>query len=323
MPKVEARKRLFIASSAEALNVARSIQLQMDRYAQTEVWTDGTFRPTDYYSESLERQLEVADCGVFILTADDLISSRGVDSPAPRDNVILELGMFTGRLGRARTVILHPRENRPKLPTDLHGVVTLDYELDSDIGSVRTEDLTAGLAPACIRLADHLRSLTPRSQYVSWEKTCSLVRSLARDLRAKPKEGGYSFDFILGISHGGIVVADLLSMMSNRVPTMALWPECDDLDCDEFSFAPMNNWVNQGLPAVLQDSRVNRILIVDDLAGRGITLKRAKDAIVAIAPGKTVKTAALISSTRMEEPVDYTAMQADRRIETPFRLILH
>jgi hypothetical protein len=38
---------------------------------------------------------------VLIITPDDVVSSRDIEAQAPRDNVMFELGLFMGRLGRA------------------------------------------------------------------------------------------------------------------------------------------------------------------------------------------------------------------------------
>ena len=59
---------------------------------------------------------------VILLTPDDL-GGQSVEAlqPRARQNVILELGYFIGRLGRARVCTM--RKNNVELPTDIIGVV--------------------------------------------------------------------------------------------------------------------------------------------------------------------------------------------------------
>jgi predicted nucleotide-binding protein len=64
------------------------------------------------------------------MTADDMTVSRGLRKKTPRDNVVFELGLFMGAIGRDRTFIVSPRKNDLKLPTDLLGVTHLSYEAD-------------------------------------------------------------------------------------------------------------------------------------------------------------------------------------------------
>src|SRR4029453_17942183 len=70
--------------------------------------------------------------------------------PTARDNVVFELGLFTGRLGRDRAFILMPKNSDFHLPTDLLGVSTATFQPPS-----RPDRLEAALGPAChdIRLA--------------------------------------------------------------------------------------------------------------------------------------------------------------------------
>lgn len=152
------RIRVFIISSAEALPIARAIQnaLANDPFLTT-VWTDGVFRVANYTLESLEAQIANSDFAIAIAHADDLTESRGKAWPSPRDNVIFELGLFMGRLGRARAILVEPREEKVKLPSDLAGLTTISYQFE------KGADLASLLAPACNRLRDHINGLGPNN----------------------------------------------------------------------------------------------------------------------------------------------------------------
>ncbi|BCB79993.1 hypothetical protein GCM10022251_08250 [Phytohabitans flavus] len=75
----------------------------------------------------------------------DRLIERGVEHPAPRDNVIFELGLFMGRIGPSRTFFLYDAARAPKRPTDVIGVTGLSYR-QRDPGSIHAGDLatTAG-----------------------------------------------------------------------------------------------------------------------------------------------------------------------------------
>lgn len=150
--------RVFIISSAEALPIARVVQsaFQYDPFL-TKVWTDGVFRIASYTLQDLESEIDSSDFAVAIAHSDDLTESRGKDWPSPRDNVIFELGLFMGRLGRARAVLMEPREERIKLPSDLSGVTTIPYRFE------KGADSAALLAPACNALREHILALGPNN----------------------------------------------------------------------------------------------------------------------------------------------------------------
>lgn len=150
--------RIFIMSSAEALPVARAIQnaFQHDPFL-TALWTDGCFRIANYTLQSLEEQIDDSDFAVAIAHADDMTESRGKDWPTPRDNVIFELGLFMGRLGRSRAILMEPRAEKVKLPSDLAGLTTIAYRFE------KGSDAAALLAPACNALRDHINALGPNN----------------------------------------------------------------------------------------------------------------------------------------------------------------
>src|SRR5438132_1480995 len=96
---------IFIASASEGLDVAKAVRdaLQTNIGFQPRIWDEGTFKPSMTFIEALEQELAQSDFAVLTLTPDDQSNSRGKVTMAPRDNVLLELGLFMGRLGRERT----------------------------------------------------------------------------------------------------------------------------------------------------------------------------------------------------------------------------
>lgn len=119
---------LFLGSSTEGLTVAETLN---DRFRKQPVvsrlWTLGVFQPSSTAIESLVKIAGLADFAIFVLTADDVTFSRRKKQQSPRDNVIFELGLFIGAIGRDRVVILKPKNCQIKMPSDLAGVVWLEY----------------------------------------------------------------------------------------------------------------------------------------------------------------------------------------------------
>jgi CRP/FNR family transcriptional regulator, cyclic AMP receptor protein len=151
------RPRIFVASSAEALEVARTIQAGLDHDPfDVVLWTDDVFKPSDYPLESLSRELQKCDFSVAVLTADDQIISRHVGFAGPRDNVVFELGLFIATVGRHRCFLVNPRGVDLKIPSDLIGVTPLTYEAGAG------DDVSALLGPICTRLRRVIRELGPR-----------------------------------------------------------------------------------------------------------------------------------------------------------------
>lgn len=101
--------KLFIGSSKEGLPVARAVQGQLE-YDPVEVicWGDGLFGLSKTTIESLEDLLTKFDYALMIFSPDDRLWFRGVEQHSPRDNVVFELGLFFGAIGRDRSFIVPP-----------------------------------------------------------------------------------------------------------------------------------------------------------------------------------------------------------------------
>lgn len=148
------RIRVFVISSVEALPIARAIQsvFEYDPFTVI-VWTDGVIKIANYTLQSLEDQIDQSDFAIAIAHSDDQVESREDQWPQPRDNVIFELGLFMGRLGRARAILMEPRDEKVKLPSDLAGITTIPYRFEPG------GDVASLLAPACNKLRGHILEL--------------------------------------------------------------------------------------------------------------------------------------------------------------------
>jgi CRP/FNR family transcriptional regulator, cyclic AMP receptor protein len=119
---------LFIGSSTESLGIAQSLDRSFgaDRVS-TRPWTTGVFGASTFPIEDLEALLDASDFAALIVGADDLVESRGKTYFAPRDNVVLEIGLFMGALQHKRTFIVAEKGLDLKLPSDLVGLGLASY----------------------------------------------------------------------------------------------------------------------------------------------------------------------------------------------------
>jgi predicted nucleotide-binding protein len=149
--------RVLIVAAPDALPVARAIQhaFANDPF-EIVVWPDGVFRAANYALETLEAEVDSFDFAIAI-AHNDKLSRRETDWPSARDAISFELGLFIGRLGRARAILMEPREENLRLPSDSVGLTTVTYKFTA--GS----DLTADLKPACDILRDHISKYGPNN----------------------------------------------------------------------------------------------------------------------------------------------------------------
>lgn len=145
---------VFIGSSRESLPIAESISacIPVD-LAIVRLWTSDVFGPSRFPIEDLEGQLDRADFAVLVLGPDDRVESRGTEQDAPRDNVVLELGLFMGACTHRRVFLATPRGLDVKIPSDLLGLTPLYYLGDDTVAlAARVEDLGAQLVRTVMRL---------------------------------------------------------------------------------------------------------------------------------------------------------------------------
>jgi hypothetical protein len=150
------RPALFVGSSSEGLRIAEAAQIVLDEACEVELWTQGIFGLTQGTLESLVLALPRFDFALLILTADDMTVSRGTQRPAARDNVLFELGLFIGSLGRDRTFMLYDRTDPPALPSDLAGIGAATFAPHA------SGNLEAALGAPCAKIRNTMERLGVR-----------------------------------------------------------------------------------------------------------------------------------------------------------------
>ena len=151
------RIRVFIMSSVEALPI---VDLLIKQFAHDPflavAWKNGVFRASHYTLDELEAELDDSDFAIAVAHADDVVITRDDEWPTIRDNVILELGLFMGRLGRRRAFLMEPRDVDLKLPSDLAGLTTIPYRY------AKGKDAEHYIAPACAKLRELIMAAGPK-----------------------------------------------------------------------------------------------------------------------------------------------------------------
>lgn len=150
--------RMFIASSKKGYRYAEAVKSVIDGKLGAPVchlWDQGSFAMGAGFMESLSGIPRNYNCGLAVFTADDQMGLLA----APRDNVILEFGLFVGAFGRERSFLLV--EDRPdiKIPTDYSGVTYGSFYMTG--GEASLEERRNAVHGACASVVDKLKGLDP------------------------------------------------------------------------------------------------------------------------------------------------------------------
>jgi hypothetical protein len=138
------KSKVFVASSVEGLDVAYPLQVNLKHDADITIWSQGVFALSVTPLDSITEALNSSDFGIFVFSPDDETKMRGSVSPTVRDNVLFELGLFIGKLGKRRCFIVIPDNIDLHIPTDLIGVTHAKYCGERDVS-----EIAAALGPAC------------------------------------------------------------------------------------------------------------------------------------------------------------------------------
>jgi hypothetical protein len=126
------KRKIFIGSSREGLNVAKKIKDAINEKCQDwldcVLWNEGkVFCTNEGTLESLIKASRKYDYGILIASDDDITYKRRKFLRTSRDNVIFEIGLFLGSLGLKRAFLI--THDKISLPSDFNGVTTIRYSI--------------------------------------------------------------------------------------------------------------------------------------------------------------------------------------------------
>src|SRR4029077_17191487 len=130
------KPRIFLGSSGQQAKLLRAIARGLSGVADVEPWTT-TFNPGRSPLDRLVELSQEVDFAAFVFAQDDWTATDASQSgqASPRDNVVVEDGLFGRALRILRTFILHANDS--KLPTDLLGLTSVRYDPAAGPAEVR------------------------------------------------------------------------------------------------------------------------------------------------------------------------------------------
>lgn len=125
------RKKLFIGSSLEEVTLAtRAKDILQNDFDVTiwndNVWDTAVFKINQNFLSNLLKASLRFDFGILIGSQDDKVEIRGKEVMKPRDNILFELGLFTGRLGTSKCAFVI--DKKIDLLSDFTGISLARYD---------------------------------------------------------------------------------------------------------------------------------------------------------------------------------------------------
>ena len=126
------RARVFVGCSADSVQDAKMIALFLQNAFSVEPWWDNVRRPSHHFLEDLEGALSRCDLAVLVATPGEIEGESGQSFVTLRDSLLVQYGVFVGRLGRKRVFVVATNPVDMRLPADLSGIGYLAPRADSE-----------------------------------------------------------------------------------------------------------------------------------------------------------------------------------------------
>ena len=169
------KKRIFIGSSSESKDLAGLLQQVLSTDFECTLWYEDFFSLGKHYYTDLIQKIITFDYAIMIGGEDDFVKRISTQSEkiAPRDNIYLEYGLFSGILSPNKVLLL--MHENCKVASDLAGMSLSMYK-------------------------DSCQAVAIAKDWIEEKKRSSALRAISRkDVGLMPSAGiavGYYYNFL-------------------------------------------------------------------------------------------------------------------------------
>jgi predicted nucleotide-binding protein/hypoxanthine phosphoribosyltransferase len=212
------KKRVLILSSTEGIEVAKAVAAELEtsghEQIETTLWKDT--QPEGWLLLHLVDMIRRHPFVVVVLTPDAVSLDRGQSLPAPRDNLLFELGVAVSTNDPQRTFVIQP-DKTIKLPSDFDGWIMHSYYQHRSDGKHQ-----AAVARACGTIAERILNLPSE---MNWALFYHEILTLGEQvMRSRYLAGGFEPHIIVAVNMGGMVAGGLLYYPYRyHVHLMSVW----------------------------------------------------------------------------------------------------
>jgi len=154
------KPKIFIGSSVEGIHIAKAVQANLEHNAEVTIWDQGVFQLSGNTLADLFEVIHNSDFAIMIFSPDDELTMRKQTNQVVRDNVLFELGLFMGSLGKEKVFYLLPRGVEMHIPTDLIGITPGTFEPNRSDGN-----LNAAVGTFCTQVMTQINKIGPEKIY--------------------------------------------------------------------------------------------------------------------------------------------------------------
>ena len=146
------KKRIFIGSSLESKELAYTLQDALQEEFDCVLWYENFFSLGNHYYTDLIQKIITFDYAIMIGGEDDLVTRLSTKSKktAPRDNIYLEYGLFSGILSPSKVLLLIHRNC--VVASDLLGMSLSQYKNNEEATLIAKEWLKEQTSPSHPRI---------------------------------------------------------------------------------------------------------------------------------------------------------------------------